>query len=190
MGRPACGYKHRELFTDPTGPDSPSTKRAMEICEGCPIRRECAEKALTAGSSLDGGFTAAAVGVIQAGVYCDGTDRAAWELAGVAGVAPPVMRESAPRQQVGDRCKSCHRPMVRWHRGVTPEGYVMHRGRGYCTGCRAAYNAELKADRERNGEKPHLRKIIDRKRHTAPKRTAREVVVQYALFDREVLETT
>jgi len=79
--------------------------------------------------------------------------------------------------------------MVRWHRGVTPEGYVMHRGRGYCTGCRAAYNAELKAERERTGDKPRLRKIIDRKRHSAPKRTGREVTVQFALFDREMLET-
>ena len=63
----------------------------------------------------------------------------------------------------------------------------MHRGRGFCTGCRAAYNAELRAERERSGDKPRLRKIIDRKNHSAPKRTEREVVIQYTLFDRETL---
>lgn len=187
MGRPACGYKHREIFTDPTGPDTPSTLRAIELCESCPIRVECAEKALSAGSSLDGGFVSAAVGVIQAGVYCDGSMESVWKLATIAGVPPPIMRESTPRARVGDRCRSCHRPMVRWHRGVTPEGYVMHRGRGFCTGCRTAYNAELRAERERSGDKPRLRKIIDRKNHSAPKRTEREVVIQYALFDRETL---
>lgn len=157
------------------------------MCEECPIRRECAEKALTSGASLDGGYSAPAVGVIQAGVYCDGTDRAAYELSIIAGVPAPERRDSTPRNPVGDRCRECGKPMVRWHRGITPEGYVMHRGRGFCTGCRAAYNAELKAEREANGDPPKLRKIIDRKRHSAPKRVEREVVIQYTLFDRETL---
>lgn len=35
--------------------------------------------------------------------------------------------------------------MFKWTRTGAPEGYVMHRGRGICTGCRAAYNEELEA---------------------------------------------
>ena len=159
------------------------------MCEECPIRRACAERALTSGTSMDGGYKAPAVGVIQAGVYCDGSERATLELAAVAGVPAPTYRDTSRRTQTSDHCKACGRPMVRWHRGVTPEGYVMHRGRNFCTNCRAAYNAELKAEREALGDQPRPRKVIDRKNHSSPARTEREVAVQFTLFDRDLLET-
>lgn len=182
--RPACTYRDRELFTAPAGPDTPSTRRAKEICAECPILKTCAERALTAGESLDGSYIAPAVGVIQAGVYCDGTDRATWELARVAGVQPPERREKRARVHAPDRCVSCGEPMVQWNRGITPEGYVEHYARGYCKNCRKAYReAYPPGSTQRRG----LTRQVDRKRHTAPPQQRREVVVQYALFDREVI---
>lgn len=183
---PACSYKERELFTNPVGRDAPSTQLAVRMCERCPIRRQCAEQALEGGATIDRSLVAPAVGVIQAGVYCDGSERARWELAAVAGHLPPI-EESPTRFRPGDRCKACGTPMVKWHRGVTPEGYVMHRGRGYCTQCRSAYNAELARAKAAGDVRTGLRKPIDRKRHTAPPRTTREVVVQFSLFEMEAM---
>lgn len=183
---PKCTYQDREIFTNPAGRDAPSTLRAIQICETCPIIRECAKQALTSGSSIDFTATHPAVGVIQAGVYCDGSQRAAIELGARAGEPAPTV-EVEPRAKVGDRCKSCGMPMVRWTRDRVPEGYVMHRGRGFCTGCRKAYNAELARARANGEVRTGLRKQIDRKRHTAPPRRNREVSIQFTLFEREAL---
>ena len=183
---PKCTYQDREIFTNPAGRDAPSTLRAIQICETCPIIRECAKQALTSGSSIDFTATHPAVGVIQAGVYCDGSQRAAIELGARAGEPAPTV-EVEPRAKVGDRCKSCGMPMVRWTRDRVPEGYVMHRGRGFCTGCRKAYNAELARARANGEVRTGLRKQIDRKRHSAPPRRNREVSIQFTLFEREAL---
>ncbi|MDY5785855.1 WhiB family transcriptional regulator [Corynebacterium sp.] len=180
--RPACSYRDRELFTAPAGPGDPSTERAKSICEACPIRVECAKRALTAGASLDGSVVAPAVDVIQAGVYCDGSERATWELAAVAGVTPPEPQAKAKRATIPDHCVSCGEPMVQWNRGVTPEGFVEHYARGYCQQCRSAYR---KAYPPGSGGSRGLRKRVDRKNHSAPARKNAEVVVQFALFDRE-----
>ncbi|MDK8241681.1 WhiB family transcriptional regulator [Corynebacterium coyleae] len=181
-----CTYQDRELFTNPAERDAPSTLRAIQICETCPIIQQCAKNALTAGSSIDFTATHPAVGVIQAGVYCDGTDRAAMELGARAGEPAPIV-EVQPRAKVGDRCKNCGLPMVRWTRDRVPEGYRMHRGRGYCTKCRKAYNEELARARANGEVRGGLRKQIDRKRHTAPPRRDREVAIQFTLFEREAL---
>lgn len=181
-----CTYQDRELFTSPAERDAPSTLRAIQICETCPIIQKCAKAALTAGSSIDFTATHPAVGVIQAGVYCDGTDRAAMELGARAGEPAPIV-EVQPRAKVGDRCKNCGMPMVRWTRDRVPEGYRMHRGRGYCTKCRKAYNEELARARANGEVRAGLRKQIDRKRHTAPPRRDREVAIQFTLFEREAL---
>lgn len=176
-----CTYQDREIFTNPAERDAPSTLRAIQICETCPIIRECAKQALTSGSSIDFTNTHPAVGVIQAGVYCDGSQRAAIELGARAGEPAPTV-EVKPRAKARDRCKNCGKPMVRWTRDRVPEGYVMHRGRGICTNCRKAYNAELQRARAAGEVRVGLRKQIDRKRHSAPPRRDREVAIQYALF--------
>lgn len=181
-----CTYQDRELFTNPVGRNAPSTHLAIQICETCPIIRECAKLALTSGSSIDFSNTHPAVGVIQAGVYCDGSPRAAVELGARAGEPAPTV-EVAPRAKVGDRCRSCGTPMVRWTRDRVPEGYAMHRGRGFCTGCRQEYNAELERARAAGEVQEGLRKPIDRKRHSAPPRRDREVAIQFVLFEREAL---
>lgn len=181
-----CTYQDRELFTNPAGRDAPSTVRAIQICEECPIINQCAKQALTAGSSIDFSNQHPAVGVIQAGVYCDGSQRAAMELGARAGELPPAV-EVTPRAKAGDRCKSCGTPMVRWTRDRVPDGYAMHRGRGFCTDCRKAYNEELARARANGEARVGLRKQIDRKRHSAPPRRDREVVIQFSLFEREAL---
>ena len=146
----------------------------------------CAKMALTGGSNIDMTTLAPANGVIQAGVYCDGSDRAAWELGVAAGeIAPPEGPQR--RFHPGDRCRACGERMVRWTRDRVPEGYRMHRGRGYCTQCRKAYNAELARARAAGEVREGLRKQVDRKRHTAPPRRDREVVIQFSLFEREAL---
>ena len=147
-----------------TGEDAPghSIRAAIAMCEQCPMRRGCARDGLTAGSSLDGSVIAPARGVIQAGVVCRGDDATARALAAIAGVRPPALREKKRRNMAPEECRHCGHPMVSWTRGEVPAGKVMHRGRGYCVGCRAAYAADLKArGRLREG----LHKPIDRKRH-------------------------
>lgn len=186
VARPACTYKDREMFTNPAGRDAPSTARAIEICNSCPILKECAKKALVGGSNIDMTTRAPANGVIQAGVYCDGSEKAAWQLAVVAGEAPPEGKV-VPRFRPGDRCRACGAPMVKWTRDRVPEGYHMHRGRGFCTQCRKAYTLELERARAAGQVREGLRKPIDRKHHTAPPRRDREVVIQFSLFERETL---
>ena len=184
----ACSYKDRELFTRLTGRDTPATKRAIQMCEGCPALKQCAEMALVGGSSIDMTREHPAEGVIQAGVYCDGTDRATWELMERAGRNELVQIGGGARPKAADRCRSCHKPMVRWTRDRVPEGYVMHRGRGFCTNCRKAYDRELARARAAGEVREGLRKQIDRKRHTAPPRRDREVTIQFALFEQAALQ--
>ena len=63
----------------------------------------------------------------------------------------------------------------------------MHRGRGFCTNCRKAYDRELARARANGEIREGLRKQIDRKRHTAPPRRDREVAIQFALFEQGAL---
>ena len=137
--RPGCSYRQRSLFTDPGAEDDPATEWAKQICATCPVRTACARQALTAGSSLDWHHRAPATGVIQAGVYCDGSNEATEQLALIAGVDPGRVTQRRGRDHPDDVCTNCGRPMVRWRRGEVPAGYVMHYARGYCTGCRVAY---------------------------------------------------
>ena len=183
-----CSYKHRELFTKPTGRDTPATERAIQMCESCPALKQCAEMALVGGSSIDMHNERPATGVIQAGVYCDGSDRATWELMAAAGRVERTLNVGGGlRPKALDRCRSCDKPMVRWTRDRVPEGYVMHRGRGFCTNCRKAYDRELARARAAGETRMGLRKQIDRKRHSAPPRRDREVVIQFALFEQREL---
>lgn len=136
--KPACTYSQRALFTAPGAPDDPSTEWAKSICRSCPVIKACAQQALVGGASLDWRVPAVANGVVQAGVYCDGSEEARRQLAAVAGVE--VAAEGKQHAAPGDTCAGCGRPMVRWRRGEQPpEGYVMHYARGYCTNCRSLY---------------------------------------------------
>lgn len=160
MPTPPCHRSKNRSFTHPTAKDSAANRAAIKICEHCPIRKQCAADALTAGDTLDSGYSAPAQGVIQAGVVCRGDITTAIELSLIAEIAMPDYNERA-RIKASAQCKHCERPMVPWTRGEVPEGYVMHRGRNYCTDCRAAYSAELAAEKRR----PTLSKDIDRRNH-------------------------
>lgn len=128
------------------------------------MRRGCARDALTAGTSLDGSFTAPATGVVMAGVICHGTQDTATELARVAGTRPPSYTTQAPRGRVPSHCRECRRPMSSWTRNVEdiPPGHVQHYARGWCVHCRPAYSRALEAERSA-GEPGTLRKRADRR---------------------------
>lgn len=148
---------HRNpIYTDPYGVKANGARytdaereAAAAACLQCPILQRCARDALLAGTSLDGHRTRAAVGVIQAGVLCDGDGRDPFTtspLADIGGCGVPVYQDTTPRVEPPSRCVSCGRPMVGWTRGEVPAGMVMHHGRGYCQGCRAEYVAEVRAN--------------------------------------------
>ncbi|WIM71976.1 WhiB family transcriptional regulator [Corynebacterium suedekumii] len=126
--RAPCHRSRIRGFIDPHAPDH-SVRAAIKVCEHCPIRKECARDALTAGTSLDGEYTRPAGAVVQAGIICRGDQDTARALARVAGVpTPPHYRKQAPRPQLPDGCNHCGRPLHKWTRNPEeiPEGHVMH----------------------------------------------------------------
>lgn len=84
MGDQACSYEQSDLFTNPGRACDPSTELAISICRECPLIVECARLALVGGSSHDWRATAPATGVIQAGVYCNGSAEAVAKLEEIA----------------------------------------------------------------------------------------------------------
>lgn len=163
---PPCHRTRNRAFIDPSNAADYSIRAAIRICEACPIRRRCALDALHSGDSLDGSITSPANDVIAAGVVCEGDKATGVALAGIAGVPPPVYHVGTKRSRVPDRCVNCRHMMVSWTRDAVPEGYVMHRGRGYCTNCRRAHSLELReVDKSLK-----LTKEIDRKHAYVPTR--------------------
>ena len=177
----ACHKTRNTAFINPTSASPNAIAAALKMCEHCPIKKQCAQDALTAGSSLNDGATVPASDVIQGGVVCYGDYETTIKLSQVAGHAINL-GGTEHRNQAPDRCRNCHEPMVQWHRAITPEGYVKHYARGFCTRCRGAYSRWKK---ENNITSAHrgLRKPIDRKRHSAPPKKNRVVTVQTALFE-------
>lgn len=184
MTRPACLKTTNRAFDNPTTSPGFSIRAAVKLCQCCPIIRECATRALTAGTSLSEDFRAPANDVIQAGIICRGDQDTAFRLAAVAGVpVPSFLIEERRRARPGDRCRSCGEPMVKWNRNEQqPEGYVKHHARGFCTNCRKAYKA-WKDENNVPSVQRGLRKPIDRHRHVAPSRKKGAPVVQLPLFE-------
>lgn len=148
-------------------------RAAVKICQQCPRQQRCALDALEAGSTLDGGKLSPAAGVIMAGVVCRGYESAG-ELAAIAGVeVPEEYRDgragARERNSVttGQPCRNCQRPLYRWtrHKEDVPPGHVMAYARGFCTGCRSAYNAYLKRLPDSQRRYRGMKKEINR-RHT------------------------
>ena len=177
---PVCLRTKNTAFINPAHATAEELEAAQFMCDACPLRSDCAREALQAGDTTDQGHRAPASGVFQAGVRCHGDYETAVKLALVAGVqVPEHLVESRTRVQAPDRCRECGKRMVRWHRGITPDGYVMHFARGFCCECRGAYRkwqAENPSRRRRVGS-------IDRSRRSAPSRVNRVVDVQLSLFD-------
>lgn len=156
--KPVCRKARNRAFIAPTAVRDYSIRAAVKLCEYCPLKRRCALDALHSGDSLDGSVTSPANDVIAAGVVCVGDEATAEALAAVAGVDVPKYRASSARSKAPERCVNCRHMMVSWTRNKVPEGYVMHHARGYCTGCRKAYEHVLKGVER----KPKLAKEIDR----------------------------
>lgn len=135
-----CYATENPAFTNPEGADEQSRHEAIRACESCPVRKQCAKEALTAGASPIDDHRLPAIGVIQAGVVCRGNLKTAQALAAIAGVKVPTKEDfMPPRNNAADQCINCESPMVPWSRNDPPEGYVMHYARQYCTECRSAY---------------------------------------------------
>lgn len=151
---PPC---HRSRAHTKPIPGRPDFDQALAVCKACPLIKDCARQALTAGDSLDGHVKRPAMDVIQAGVHCTGDQMTAWRLCRVAGIPAeemPTIRDTTPRNEPPVYCRSCGSPMTSWTRGEVPAGMVMHYGRGFCTNCRGAYREELAEAREE--EAPNL----------------------------------
>ena len=109
----------------------------------------------------------------MAGVICRGYESAG-ELAAVAGVEVPEEyrdgRAGTKRVNLvatGQPCRNCQRPLYRWtrYKEDVPPGHVMAYARGFCTGCRAAYNAYVKRLPDSQRRYGGMKKEINR-RHT------------------------
>lgn len=139
--RPLCS--HKRIFTAPVY-GTPETKAAQELCKRCPLLKDCARQALTAGSTTDRHVQRPASGVIQAGVFCTGDMQTALALAKIAGCDPPEIFDSTPRNAPPAFCKGCKKIMVKWQRSPNLKpGEVMHYARGFCTNCRVDYAREV-----------------------------------------------
>lgn len=173
--RRLCRHTRNPAFLGPTTSTDLQVRAALRMCGACPALVECAAEALESGTTPDGDTVAPATDVLQAGVICDGSRQTVTHLARVAGVPLPTYgRKIHPREWAGDHCRECDRRMFKWTRGVVPEGYVMHRGRGICVKCRVAYRAELEATgplRRTRRRTPLERVMIER----LDKERAREV---------------
>lgn len=184
--RPPCHRTKNRAFSNPTKAHRNSINAAIKMCEHCPLLKQCATEAITAGTSLNELNRSPANDVIQAGVICHGDLDTAYRLAQIAEVeVPHYLMKRQHRENMGAHrpgtCRNCHRPMIKWNRyEKQPEGYQKHHGRGFCTDCRAAYEADKKANpRPPSG----LRKQVDRKRHSAPPRKTGTPTIQLTLFE-------
>lgn len=130
MGRPLC---EGELgFTDP----DTITTAMVSTCKQCPMRRQCASDALTAGATLDRSHVGPADGVLAAGILCTGDQHTASQLARIAGVPTPLVQVRQPRFKRPERCRHCHRHMTVRKEGQPTRGdQPTHVAHGYCRDC-------------------------------------------------------
>lgn len=141
--RPPC--EGHDVFTNPQGATQQQRAEAIEMCHHCPLRIQCALDATTAGTTLDRERVAAAVDVIQAGVWLTGEQQPLVELHGMIGSTPAIKRgKRAPTPRV---CVDCGRAMIPRDKTIhlTPD-IVTHAARGYCRTCYAR--------RKRQGQMP------------------------------------
>lgn len=174
---------HRKtIYTHPTAYTLDQRRAAAQACHACPHLKQCAAQALTAGTLLATTdlqpMPVPANGVIQAGVYCDGTDHATRRLQAIAGTTttttPPTKTRTRTRTKAhptprrasvaGKPCRSCGTPLHPWTRTPSeiPDGQAMHYGNQFCVNCRKAH-ARYMRTRTRAVQ---FRKPIDRKRHS------------------------
>ena len=135
MPRPAC--ETQRVYTTPETHTLTDINDAALTCRTCPLLKQCATQALTAGTTLDERHVGPATGVIQAGVWCKGDQWTANQLARVAGLPAPDLAPTAPAPRP-DTCLGCDQPMVpRKFRARTTPNVLTHGAHGYCRICDA-----------------------------------------------------
>ena len=133
------------MFTNPKAATEQQRAEAIEMCQHCPLRTQCAHDATTAGTTLDKERTAPATDVIQAGVWLTGQTRHTVDLYRIVGLTP---QERKPRRQpTPSVCLDCGRAMIPRDKSIhLPPDIVTHAARGYCRTCYAR--------RKRKGQMP------------------------------------
>ena len=112
MSTKAACHKTRNLaFLNPTSASPNAIAAALKMCEHCPIKKQCAQDALTAGSSLNDGAPVPASDVIQGGVVCYGDYETTIKLSQVAGYAINL-GGTEHRNQAPDRCRNCNLSLI------------------------------------------------------------------------------
>lgn len=163
------------MFIAPELHTEKEVRTALSVCQACPVRKECAESALTAGLPLDptrdtGKRSSTATGVIMAGIVCNADSSTTQQLQRIAGHRKPI-KVNHRRRVHGKPCKACGTPLVPWTRNpeTIPPGHAMHHARQYCVNCRAEYSAARKAwaedNPESNNARTFARKQVDRRKH-------------------------
>ncbi|AWB84790.1 WhiB family transcriptional regulator [Corynebacterium liangguodongii] len=144
--RPPC--EGHSVFINPAQASEQERADAIEMCQHCPIQRECAVDALTAGTTLDKERVTEAMDVIQAGVWLNGRRQQIAHLYNIVGLTP---QERAGKRPPTPRvCLDCGRRMIPRDKSIhlTPE-IITHAARGYCRTCYAR--------RKRKGLLPELK---------------------------------
>lgn len=169
--------------------------RAIAFCEGCPIRRECAQYAIDHQdiSGVWGGTTLADRRQFWTGQRHRLDDQGRIRL--VCGSerayrAHFSYREQPGRDCVGGDCAAAHEELVTAQRrerlaaehakGGTSTGYFIHRrmGEPVCDGCREALKAERREQRERERAAGDRARAAWDARKAADRVTGRETAVQ------------
>lgn len=118
---------HLQPGEDPLWHLGHPAQRALNNCKSCPHIRECARRALTAGTTIDRGTTieACADGTIMAGIICRGDLTTRRELNRIVNPASGA-----------SHCAACVRP---FRTPTATDGAVYERGDGLCRGCHKAH---------------------------------------------------
>lgn len=148
-------YKQR-VFINPQQSQPAEIRKAIDVCRECPIKKQCAEHAITAGSPPGYQTPTPPDDVIQAGVWCTGDYRTLVELHKVAGLPTPQKRRI---RQAGHptHCLECgHRMQTRKYGQPTQPDVLTHSAHGLCRKCDTR---NRKQDRVKLTE-PRLHKIL------------------------------
>lgn len=123
--------------------DENSTRHwlAQLACDHCPLLRQCAHQALTAGNTIDRNVRVPANGVVQAGVMCKGDARTIDELRTIAHTCDVIpLRWARPKPPPPPHCLGCGRPMVTRPKGKSLDASLLtHAAHGYCRICDAEH---------------------------------------------------
>lgn len=131
--QPDC-YENK-TFISPQQSTPAQIRKAIDVCRACPIQKQCAEQAITAGAPPGYEIPAPADDVIQGGVWCTGDTQTLVALHRVAGLPAPTPQKLRQRGHP-THCIECNQKMVtrNFHK-PTQEDVLTHSAHGLCRKC-------------------------------------------------------